>query len=104
MKRVAWEPNEPCGQAPTTISKMLNEASHPKIALREPGASLPMRKNKAACAVHTVPKFDSISPIGKSKQTVSDWENCLSVERWLGDVARCVRALLPGQGPAGASP
>jgi transcriptional regulator with XRE-family HTH domain len=31
--------------------------------------------------------------VGKSKRTISEWENSLSVEIWLGDVAQCARAL-----------
>ena len=31
--------------------------------------------------------------VGKSWRTISNWENALSVEMWLGDVAQCARAL-----------
>jgi transcriptional regulator with XRE-family HTH domain len=31
--------------------------------------------------------------VGKSKRTISDWENSPFVEIWLGDVAQCARAL-----------
>jgi len=31
--------------------------------------------------------------VGKSKRTISNWENSLFVEIWLGDVAQCARAL-----------
>lgn len=31
--------------------------------------------------------------VGKSKRTITDWENSLCVEIWLGDVAQCARAL-----------
>ena len=31
--------------------------------------------------------------VGKSWRTISNWENSLSVEIWLGDVAQCARAL-----------
>jgi hypothetical protein len=50
--------------------KMLNETSHPKIALREPAASLPMRKNKAAGAVHTDPtiQFDLAAEETRSRR------------------------------------
>jgi len=31
--------------------------------------------------------------VGKSCRAISNWENSLSIEIWLGDVAQCARAL-----------